>query len=51
MRLWLCFAILIASTASAYATPGPEVDVSLGLAALGVVGSIVTLMWERNRRK
>ena len=55
MRFWLCVGILIASTASAYAgapdTPAvPEIDALSRLAALGVVGSIAALIWERRRK-
>ena len=32
--------------------PGvPEIDAFAGLAAMGVVGSIAALIWERRRRK
>jgi hypothetical protein len=55
MRIWLCVASLIASTVSAYAGADavPEIDALSGLAAMGVIGSIVALIWERrrNRRK
>jgi len=55
MRIWICLGMLIASTASAYAgvepTPAvPEIDALSGLAAMGVVGSIVALIWERRRK-
>ena len=53
MRIWLVFGMLLASTVSAYAavTTVPEIDASSGLAAMGVVGSIAALIWERRRRK
>ena len=54
MRIWLVFGMLVASTVSAYADPVttvPEIDASSGLAAMGVVGSIAALIWERRRRK
>jgi hypothetical protein len=52
MRAWLCVGILIASTVSAYANPVavPEIDAFSGLAALGVLGSIAALIWERRRK-
>ena len=52
MRIWISLALLIASTVSAYAvTPAvPEIDASSGLAAMGVVGAITALIWERRRR-
>ena len=54
MRIWLVFGMLLASTVSAYADPVttvPEIDASSGLAAMGVVGSIAALIWERRRRR
>jgi len=53
MKIWLGTWLLIASTVSAYAsTPAvPEIDAFSGLAAMGVVGSIAALVWERRRRK
>jgi hypothetical protein len=52
MRIWLGVGILIASTVSAYAqtVPVPEIDAFSGLAAMGVVGSIAALIWERRRK-
>jgi hypothetical protein len=51
MRIWICLGILMASTVSAYATPAvPEIDAFSGLAAMGVVGSIAALIWERRRK-
>jgi hypothetical protein len=51
MRIWLCVGILIASTVSAYASVAvPEIDAFSGLAAMGVVGSIAALIWERRRK-
>ena len=45
--------MIIAATASAYAgiTAVPEIDSFSGLAAMGIVGSIAALFWERKRRK
>ena len=45
--------ILMASTVSAFAgiAPVPEIDALSGLAAMGLVGSVATLLWERRRRK
>jgi hypothetical protein len=53
MRIWLCVGILITSTVSAYAgvSSVPEIDAFSGLAALGVVGSIGALIWERRRAR
>jgi hypothetical protein len=53
MRVWICIGMLMATTVSAYAgTNGvPEIDAFAGLAAMGVVGSIAALIWERRRRK
>ena len=52
MRIWLGVAILLASTVSAYAgfNVVPEIDAFAGLAAMGVVGSIAALIWERRRK-
>ena len=52
MRLWLCIGMLVASTVGAHAEvlAVPEIDAFAGLAALGVVGSIAALIWERRRR-
>jgi hypothetical protein len=53
MRLVLSSALLlIASTisASAAVAPVPEIDAYAGLAAMGLVGSIATLLWERRRK-
>ena len=45
--------MLMASTVGAYAglVAVPEIDAFSGLAAMGVVGSIAALIWERRRRK
>jgi len=53
MRIWLSLGILMATTVSAYAgrIEVPEIDAFAGLAAMGVVGSIAALVWERRRRK
>jgi hypothetical protein len=51
MRIWLWVGMLIASTVSAYAGPAvPEIDAFSGMAAMGVVGSIAALIWERRRK-
>ena len=53
MRIWLCIGIFIASTVTAYAggAPVPEVDAVSGLTALGVIGAIGALIWERRRNR
>ena len=53
MRIWISVGILIASTVGAYAQTSavPEIDAFSGMAAMGVVGSIAVLIWERRRRK
>ena len=53
MRIWLGVGMLIASTVGAYAGSAdvPEIDAFSGLAAMGVIGSIGALIWERRRRK
>ena len=54
MRIWLGVGFLIASTVGAYAqaTPAvPEIDAFSGMAAMGLVGSIAALVWERRKRK
>jgi hypothetical protein len=45
-------ALLLVSTASAYAgtVSVPEIDVHAGLAAIGAVGAISALIWERRRK-
>jgi hypothetical protein len=52
-KIWIGLGLLIASTISAYAGGGtvPEIDAASGLAAMGVVGAITALIWERRRRK
>ena len=53
-RIWLVVGMLLASTVSAYAGGDlfvPEIDATSGLAAMGVVGSIAALIWERRRRR
>ena len=48
---WNSLGILMASTVSAYADViVPEIDAFSGLAAMGVVGSIAALIWERRRK-
>jgi hypothetical protein len=57
MRVVLSAAfLLVASTVSSFAVDGngfavPEIDALSGLAAMGLVGSVATLLWERRRRK
>jgi hypothetical protein len=53
MRIWICLGLLIASTVSGYAGTAtvPEIDASSGLAAMGVVGAITALIWERRRKR
>jgi hypothetical protein len=53
MRIWIALGMLMATTVGAYAgkTVVPEIDALSGLAAMGVVGSIAALIWERRRRK
>ena len=48
--------VFVASTVAAFATcvpecSVPEIDPLGGLAAMGVVGSIGALIWERQRRR
>jgi hypothetical protein len=55
MRIWIAMGMLMATTVAAYAItdvrPVPEIDAFSGLAAMGVVGSIAALIWERRRKK
>ena len=53
MRIWIAIGMLMATTVAAYAAEPivPEIDAFSGLAAMGVVGSIAALIWERRRRK
>ena len=57
MRIWIWIGMLMATTvgASAQIIDGPaavpEIDAFAGLAAMGVVGSIAALIWERRRKK
>ena len=52
MRIWIAIGMLMATTVAAYATPAvPEIDAFSGLAAMGLVGSIAALIWERRRKK
>ena len=53
MRIWIAIGMLMATTVAAYATPTavPEIDAFSGMAAMGVVGSIAALIWERRWRK
>ncbi len=54
MKLLIASAVLVASTAAVYAgdplpKPVPEISAVAGFAALGVVGAIAALIWERRR--
>ena len=53
MRIWICLGMLMATPVSAHAdlVAVPEIDAFSGVAAMGVVGSIAALIWERRRRK
>jgi hypothetical protein len=51
MRIWTAIGMLIATTVAAHATAVPEIDAFSGMAAMGVVGSIAALIWERRRKK
>ena len=53
MRIWIAIGMLMATTVGAHAadTAVPEIDAFSGMAAMGVVGSIAALIWERRRRK
>ena len=53
MRIWISIGMLMATTVGAYANDVavPEIDAFSGVAAMGVVGSIAALIWERRRRK
>ena len=59
MRILIAIGMLMATTVGAYSgviygDPGdavPEIDAFSGMAAMGVVGSIAALIWERRRRK
>ena len=55
MRIWIAIGMLMATTVGAYAVDGrsavPEIDAFSGMAAMGVVGSIAALIWERRRKK
>ena len=57
MRIWIAIGMLMATTVGAYAEYGdpvaavPEIDAFSGMAAMGVVGSIAALIWERRRKK
>ena len=52
MRIWISIGMLMATTVAAYAaTPAvPEIDAFSGMAAMGVIGSIAALVWERRRK-
>jgi len=50
MRFVLLAAIFVASTVSAHAQVAvPEIDAYSGMSALGVLGAVGALMWERRR--
>ena len=53
MTKLLSLAVLVLSVGMAHAgspIAAPEIDAISGLAALGAVGAIATLVWERRRR-
>jgi hypothetical protein len=45
--------MLMATTVAAFSSPVavPEIDAFSGMAAMGLVGSIAALIWERRRKK
>ena len=52
MRIWISIGMLMATTVGAYALAPlavPEIDAFSGMAAMGVVGSIAALIWERTQ--
>ena len=51
MRIWIAIGMLMATTVGAHAVAVPEIDAFSGMAAMGVVGSIAALIWERRRKK
>jgi hypothetical protein len=53
MRILIAIGMLMATTVAACAAnvAVPEIDAFSGLAAMGVVGSIAALIWERRRKK
>jgi hypothetical protein len=54
MRIWIAIGMLMATTVGAYAAatnPVPEIDAFSGLTAMGLIGSIGALIWERKRKK
>jgi hypothetical protein len=54
MRIWIAIGMLMATTVAAYADAQvavPEIDAFSGLAAMGLIGSIGALIWERRRKK
>lgn len=53
MRFLLSTIIVLSSTIVANASgpyPVPEIDAIAGIAALGLVGAISALVWERRRK-
>jgi hypothetical protein len=54
MKIFTAFALLLVSIGSAragvIAVPAPEIDAVSGLAALGSLGAIAAVVWERRRR-
>jgi hypothetical protein len=52
MRILIAIGMLMATTVAASAAiVVPEIDAFSGLAAMGLVGSIAALIWERRRKK
>jgi hypothetical protein len=54
MNKFLSFVVLVLSAGVAYAgesvVQAPEIDAMAGLAAIGAVGAVASLIWERRRR-
>ena len=52
MRFVLLAAMFVASTVPAHAlNVVPEIDAYSGMSALGVLGAIGALLWERHRKR
>ena len=52
MKIWIAIGMLMATTVAASAAiEVPEIDAFSGLAAMGLVGSIAALIWERRGKK
>ncbi len=46
-----CIALIAGSAFAGVLPKVPEIDALSGLAALAAVGGVLTLIWERRRRK